>query len=111
MLIASLLAAAAATAPVYLDCSFARESGGPFRVEVALDEPNQTATIALDTGRVVVRPAVFAPDRVRVPDEEMTWVVSRTDLSIRRTFSFMPATDQGEAGTCKIKPTPPKRAF
>lgn len=111
MLIIGLLASVAATTPVYLDCTVPRAGAAPFKVEVALDEANQRATIALDTGRVVVRPAVFSPDQVKVPDEEATWTISRVDLRIHRALSFMPAGSPGETGSCTIKPEPAKRAF
>lgn len=108
MLFGVLLAAAAG--PVYLDCVFPRD-GKPLSLEATLDEVNQRATIALETGYMVVKPALFSPDRVVVRDKDDTWSFSRTDLSMRRTFSFMPPNDPGEAGTCKIKPAPAKRAF
>jgi hypothetical protein len=106
-----IMMAAAAASPIYLDCAIQRSTAPPLKIDVVLDEANQKATLSLDTGLVIVRPAVFAPDRVRVPDDETTWTISRVDLGINRTMSFMPPSDPGESGKCALKPAPAKRAF
>jgi len=106
----AVLASAQATSPVYLECQM-RPGADPFRADLVVDEANQRVTVALETGRTETRQALFAPSTVTVRDGETTWTLSRIDLSIRRTFAFMPPSDKGEDGACKIKPTPTKRAF
>jgi hypothetical protein len=113
ILLAAIAAAApAAVGPTYLTCELAREEGGPLAVDVAVDEANQQVTIALpSTGRVVTRRALFSPTEVTVPDQPVTWRVSRVDLTFGRKFDFMPAGDVGETGRCQLKAAPAKRAF
>lgn len=108
MLWIALLAAAPATmSPVYLTCEMI-EGATPTTVSLAIDEGNQRVTIGLQTGRTVTRPALFSETEVKVQDEEMTWVVSRVDMTIRRTLTFTPDVDRG---TCKKASAPPARAF
>ncbi len=96
--------------PTYLSCEWKSEKESA-RADVSLDEANQRAVIAIEGGRVSTRPALFTPTEVLVVDEPMTWSFSRTDLTFRRTFSFMPASDPGNVGVCKLVPAPAKRAF
>lgn len=106
----AIIGAAAGPEPAYLTCEWTNASGTT-QADVAIDEANQRATISVVGGRIVTRPALFTPTEVTVVDEPMTWRFSRTDLTFRRTPSFMPATDPGNAGACKIAPKPAKRAF
>lgn len=101
---------APANGPIYLTCEW-RVDSETSRVNVSLDEANQRAVIAIVDGRTVTRSALFTPTEVRVVDEPMTWTFSRVDLTFRRTFSFMPPSDPGNVGKCKLAPAPAKRAF
>jgi hypothetical protein len=112
-MIALALALAASTAipPVYLSCQLKQEERS-LPVDIAVDESNQQVTVALPTtGRTVTRRAIFSPADVVVPDDNMTWTIDRVHLAFKRTLHFMPKSDPGELGDCKIKPAPAARAF
>lgn len=107
-MISALLLAVAG--PVYLQCELGKEE--PFPVEITADEANGTAIINLvSTGRIVRRTAIFSSGMVTIPDEPTVWVIDRVDLKIRRKMNFMPASDPGQTGTCKVVEPPEKRAF
>lgn len=103
-----LLALAAATAPVYLTCQW----GSASAVELAIDEGNQRVTIARPNVEVTALPALFSPSEVKVSEkigsETMTWLIDRVDLTLTTATSFSPTV---RTSKCKLKPTPPSRAF
>lgn len=104
----SLFAAApAAATPTYLVCTFPGPQGN-IDLNVTVDEENSTVTTYLaKTGHTEKMTGVFTPTQVLFHDDMLTYVLSRTDLSISRTIVMIKSTD---TGTCKVI-TPPKRAF
>lgn len=100
-----LLFAAADPTTTYLSCSF--PSNGTV-LELTADEPNQAVSVVLaSSGYAEKMPAAFTPTEVRFENRVMGYVLSRTDLSVRRTTKMISDTD---VGSCKIQ-QPPKRAF
>ncbi|WP_242137384.1 hypothetical protein [Sphingomonas sp. TREG-RG-20F-R18-01] len=110
MLLFAIAAAASPLAPVYLTCSLAQDVG-VLRVQIALDEANQSSTVALPSGLTITRPALFSPTMVRIANKNDTWTIDRVTLGIRRTFSFQPKDDPGQSGSCQLQTVPAKRAF
>jgi hypothetical protein len=104
MLIISLLAAAAAaTSPTYLRCTFT----GDAEVMFTADEAHSAVTVSIpSTGYVETLPAAFSPDAVRFRNRVIAYEISRTALTAHRTFDGAAA----DPGTCKVEDAP-KRAF
>lgn len=103
-------AATANAAPTYLDCEL-KQTDKMLPVDIMVDEATQQVTIALPSGYVTSKSGAFSPTEVKLVDGQNTWTINRVDLSIHRSFAFMPAEDPGERGSCKVKPAPAKRAF
>jgi len=101
----SFIGTAATAAPTYLACSVT-DSSKTFAVEVTADESQQRATVVLpDTGRVVTRKALFAPDRVEILDDESTWVIDRITLDFHRIVVI--GDDRSDnPGKCALKAAP-----
>jgi hypothetical protein len=106
-----LAAAATAAPPTYLTCQLP-SAGVPFEVHVAVDEGNQRVTIGQDGKTPASMPALFTPEKITavqmIGTETKTWSFGRVDLSVNTKTSFTP---EAAVGTCKIVPTPTKRAF
>ena len=103
------LSAPASTAPTYLACMIQAQTG-PFEVDLTIDEPSQSVTTAMpSTGHAERLAAVFAPATVSFRTAMLSYVVSRTDLSIERMLTI-----GGKAwvdrGTCHLQKVP-KRKF
>ena len=94
----------AAAAPTYLKCVL----DGNWPVEVAVDEANSKVTVFIPvTGHTQRLNAAFSQDQVRFGDRLVSYVVSRTDLSIVRTVPLLKETT---GGRCYVA-TVPDRAF
>jgi hypothetical protein len=100
-----MLASPATVAPTYLECTFPKNGA---ILNVTADEANSAVTTVLrSSGYTEKLPAAFTASEVRFEGDMIAYVVSRTDLSIRRTIKMLGSADQG---TCLVQ-VPPKRAF
>jgi hypothetical protein len=91
--------------PVYLRCHFPQNNTD---VMITADEANSSVTIALpSTGYSGKLAAAFTAGEVRFQDNQLAYVLSRTDLSIERTIKMIRSSDTGK---CEIEKAP-KRAF
>jgi hypothetical protein len=107
MLSIALAAAPAAATPTYLKCHFPRRDK-TFEVQVTADEANSVVTVFMPTtGHTEKMNAVFTATQVLFRNSRMSYALSRTDLSIRRTIPIINAEDDG---TCDLAAVP-KRAF
>lgn len=80
-LAAVLVSSGASAAPVMLNCTISTQNDGPLQIEVQLNEGGGTVSYSFPhSGRSVVKPAIFAPDRVSFG----SFSVNRTDLTIQR---------------------------
>jgi len=105
MLFLLALAAAGADHPTYLRCSFDRPGGD---IYITADEPNSSVTVAVpSTGFSEKLQAAFTPTEVRFQNRQLSYVLSRTDLSVARTIKLLSSVDNGK---CAIEQAP-KRAF
>ncbi|MES2987639.1 MAG: hypothetical protein V4808_07020 [Pseudomonadota bacterium] len=103
LLISMVLASAGLGEPIYLRCPFERAE-----VLITADEANSTVTVALpSTGHSEKLSAAFTASEVRFQNSNLTYVLSRVDLSITRTIKMIKATDRAQ---CAIEKAP-KRAF
>lgn len=94
----ALLATPAAAAPTYLTCSFPSRDAS-FEVQITADQANSTVTVFMPrTGHTERMNAVFTPTQVHFQNRMMSYVLSRTDLSIRRTVPAIRAVDDGRCG-------------
>lgn len=101
----SLALMAAAGQPTYLQCVF---SSNGIAVDFLMDEANSTVAVSLaSTGHTAKVGAAFTPTEVRFRDDMLTYVISRTDLTARRTITSIDSTDTGR---CTVQAAP-KRAF
>ena len=102
--LALAISSPAAAAPTYLKCVI----GGDWLVEIAVDEDNSQVTLFIPvTGHTKRHNAAFSHDQVRFGDRLISYVVSRTDLSIVRTVPLLRETTGGK---CHVA-TAPDRAF
>ena len=100
-----VVAAAAAPTTTYLECVFPPNQGV---LQITADEPNQSVTtVFVPTGYSEKRPAAFTPTEVRFENSQLSYVISRTRLTIERSIKMI---DSPDSGTCKVV-TPPPRAF
>lgn len=107
VILLALLATPAAAAPTYLRCSFPSRDAS-FEVQITADEANSTVTVFMPrTGHTERMNAVFTPTQVLFQNRMMSYALSRTDLSIRRTVPAIRAVDEGR---CDLV-TAPRRAF
>lgn len=103
--VALLLAAAPASEPTYLQCTFPKNGA---IVDITADEQNSAVTISLAaTGYTDKFPAAFTPTEVRFQGRDIGYVIDRTDLSVRRTIKLLNSTDFGACLVQKVG----KRAF
>lgn len=103
----TLAAVPAMATPTYLKCTFPG-SQGPWPVEITADEAMLVVTLFMpNSGNSQRLAAAFGVDQVRFASREMSYVLSRTDLSIVRTT---PILNEVVRGDCQVA-TPPKRAF
>jgi hypothetical protein len=94
-----------AAAPTYLQCSFPESTA---KVDITADEPNSSVTISLpSTGYIEKVAASFTPEEVRFETRLLSYVVSRTDLTVKRN---VPSLRRSETGKCELVAAP-KRAF
>ena len=101
------LATPAAAAPTYLTCTFPSRDGS-FEVQVTADEANSRVTLFMPrTGHRETLDAVFTPTQVLFQNRMMSYVLSRTDLSIRRTVPLIRSVDEGRCDLVEA----PRRAF
>lgn len=102
--------ATAHAASVYLVCSFPEKAGHD--IHVTADEANQSASVYLpSTGRSMQFRAAFTPNSVAFEDRLLQYLLSRTDLTIRRTIKMLKGHDSAvEIGQCRIEAAP-RRAF
>jgi hypothetical protein len=91
--------------PVYLRCHFPQNNTD---VMITADEANSAVTVALpSTGYSGKMNAAFTAGEVRFQDDQLSYVLSRTNLSLKRTIKLISSSD---LGTCAIEKAP-KRAF
>lgn len=95
-------------APTYLVCSFQNVN-----LDVTADEANgEVTTLVSTSGHLEKRPAIFSATAVKwtgAGNMGISYVLSRTDLSLQRTLVIGDKSFPDTA-TCKIQQTP-KRAF
>lgn len=105
MLIASALAAAAATGtPTHLQCKFPT---APVEVLVAADEPNGAVTVSIpSTGYSERLSGAFGADRLSFDNDMMSISIARTTMWTLRGQRDGKVAE----GKCTIE-EPPKRAF
>ncbi len=73
-------------------------------LDVTADEANGSVTTALrSTGYSESYPAAFTPTEVRFQNRLLSYVVSRTDLSIQRTIKMISSMD---TGSCRLGAAP-----
>lgn len=103
----ALTAAPAMASPTYLKCTFP-SSKGPWPVEITANEASSQVTLLMPkSGHSQRLAAAFSIDEVRFGNRDMSYVLSRTNLSITRTT---PILNEIVRGDCQIA-QPPKRAF
>ena len=100
------LTGASAGEPTYLRCVFPGREDHP--VMITADESNSRVSVSLpSTGHSESMSAAFTPTEVRFSDRSLTYVISRTDLTVRRTIRLISSTD---VGSCTVEEAP-QRAF
>ncbi len=105
LVVAGTALVAAANTPIYLRCTFEPNSTA---VLITADEANSAVTISVpSTGHTEKLPAAFSATDLRFQNRQLSYVVSRTDLSVSRTIKLIKETDTGR---CAIEQAP-KRAF
>lgn len=105
MIAALIFAVAPLAEPTYLRCTFPSNN---VVVMITADEANSSVTVALpSTGFTRKFGAAFTATEVRFQDSDLSYIVSRTDLSVVRTIKLIKSTDKGQ---CAVEKAPP-RAF
>lgn len=105
--IASALICASSQAdasPVYLRCTFPQMEP----IDVTLDEGQGTATVYLASrNRTMPFRAAFSANEVRFGSSQISYVISRVDMSIIRTIRLTRGVENGSCSKAAI----PKRQF
>lgn len=95
-------------APTYLVCEFKDGRDEPFAVNVTVDEANAAVTVHMPrTGFSRRYQAVFSPDEVLFADRDLSYRLSRVDLTMVRTVKILRSD---ESTVCQLI-APPTRAF
>lgn len=104
LMLGALVIAAAAGQPIYLRCTFP-ENGAVLDV-TANEATAAVTTVLLSSNHIEHYPGAFSSTELRFHNHVLSYVIDRSDLTIRRSANMLPTSDMG---TCRVQKIP-KRA-